>query len=57
MKQLKIINAIWQLIKILFRHGNVPLFYHCIGGAGDVPMEVEKIEIRKTMLGDKVTFY
>ncbi len=57
MKQLKITNTIWFLIKILFRHGNVQLFYHCIGGAKDVPMEVEQIEIRNTLLGNKVTIF
>jgi len=57
MKQLKTINIIWRLIKILFRYGNAPLFYHCVGGAKDVPLEVEEIEIRETNLGNLVTFF
>jgi len=57
MKQIKIIDLVWLLVKILFIHGNAPVFYHAIGGAKDCPMEVEEIEIRKTMFGNKVTIY
>jgi len=56
MKQLKVRSLIWLLIKILFAHGNVLVFYHCVG-AFDCPLEVESIQIRKTNLGDKITIY
>ena len=57
MKQLRIINLVWILIKILYRKGNVLIFYHAIGGCKDVPMEAETVEIRETLLGDKVTIF
>jgi len=57
MKQLKIIKLIYLLIKMLFIHGNLPVFYHCIGGAKDVPIEIEEVEVRNTLLGKKITMY
>ena len=57
MKQLRIFDLILILMKTYFRKGNVLVFYHCIGGAKDVPVEVEEVEIRETLLGDKVTIY
>ena len=57
MKPLKVINLIWLLVKILFSKGNVFIYYHVVGGAKDCPLEVECIEKRKTMLGDKFTIY
>ena len=57
MKPLKVISLIWLLVKILFSKGNVFIYYHVVGGAKDCPLEVECIEKRKTMLGDKFTIY
>lgn len=58
MKQLKILNLIWLLIKILCIKGNDFIFYHCCHeGSEDCPLEVEGIEIRKTLVGDKITIY
>ena len=55
--QIRIVRLIWLLIKMLSRKGNALVYYHCIGGAWDCPLEVEGIEIRSTLLGDKVTVY
>lgn len=58
MKQLRILNLIWLLIKIFFIKGNDFIFYHCCHeGSKDCPLEVEGIEIRKTLVGDKITIY
>ncbi len=56
-KQLLTIELIWLLIKSLFRDGNVNVFYNICGfpDCWDCPMEVERIEIRKTQTGDKIT--
>jgi len=58
MRQIKAIELIWLLIKVLFRHGNAPVYYHICGSIDsiDCPMEVEGIEIRKAY-EDKVTIY
>jgi len=57
MKQLKITTLIWMLIKLLFARGNNIVFYHCCGGVKDCPMEIEGIEVRETLTGDKITIY
>uniref|UniRef100_A0A6M3IMC0 Uncharacterized protein n=1 Tax=viral metagenome TaxID=1070528 RepID=A0A6M3IMC0_9ZZZZ len=56
-KQLKVMGLIWLFIRILFSRGNVPVYYHCPESAMDCPLEVEGIEIRETLLGDKVTIF
>ena len=58
MRQIKAIELIWLLIKVLFRYGNASIFYHICGHIDsiDCPMEVEGIEIRKSY-EDKVTIY
>ena len=55
MTQLKVIDVIFLLIKILVLKGNVPLYYH-LPGYDDVPLEIEGIEIRHTY-EDKMTIY
>jgi len=58
MKPLKIINLVWILVRIFFKYGNVMVYYHVIGGAKDVPIEVEAVEIRRTLSrGNLVTIY
>ncbi len=59
MRQIKAIELIWLSIKILFRYGNAPIFYHICGHieSMDCPMEVEGIEIRMWYSEEKVTIY
>jgi len=56
-KQLTVIGLIWKLFGILFRHGNQGVYFHICGhpDSFDCPMEVERIEVRETNLGDKIT--
>lgn len=58
MRQIKAIELIWLLIKILFRYGNAPIFYHICNSSNsfNCPMEVEGIEIRRSY-ENKVTIY
>lgn len=58
MKQLTIISLIWLLIKMVFKEGNDYVYYHCCHkDSFDCPLEVEGIEIRKTLVGNKITIY
>jgi hypothetical protein len=57
--QIRVLDLIWGLIRILFRHGNQKIFYH-LCGQGDTwehPMEAEGIGVRMTQLGKKVTLW
>ena len=58
MRQIKAIELIWLLIKVLFKCGNAPIYYHICGtpASNDCPLEVGGIEIRKSY-EDKVTIY
>jgi hypothetical protein len=58
--QIKILDLIWGLIRVLFRHGNQEIYYHICGGnydTWDVPIEAEGIGVRMTNMGKKVTLW
>ena len=60
-RQIKVLQLIWGLIKILFRHGNQEVYYHICGSLGkdawDCPMEAEGLSIRMTKNGKKLTIW
>ena len=57
MKQLTIIQLIIELIKMLFKTGNVKIYYNICGYADYSPMEVEGVEIREPIDELKVTIW
>ena len=58
MKQLSIMNLMWQLFKKPIRYGNLPVYYHIAGGKDyyNCPLEVEGLEIR-TSYEKKLTIW
>lgn len=58
MKQLTIIQLIIELIRILFKTGNVKVYYNIAGQSFDFPWEAEGVENRKTFYDErKVTIW
>jgi len=46
-------------IEVWRRYGNVGVYYHCVSeyGCFDCPLEVEGVEVRKSLIEDKITIY
>lgn len=57
MKQLTILQLIIELIKTLFKTGNVKVYYNICGYADYSPMEIEGVEIREIYDELKVTIW
>lgn len=60
MKQLTVLQLIYQLTKMFLRVGNVSVYYHNYYNPEDTwdcPMEVEGLEVRKAKSEDMLTIY
>ena len=58
---LRVLDVLWRLLIVLFRHGNQELYYHLCNNrvkeSWTAPMEVEGVEVRHANSGNKVTFW
>lgn len=56
MNQVSTLGLIWMLLKSFAKRGNVPVYYHCPPPClPTAPFEIERLEVRETSVGEKLT--